>query len=85
VNTATAATVKTIRQENNNDEGYNGDGNHDGRLAVRFGGATVLLARRKKRKVCTKYGNSMRHFLMQLIKKKIYCVVPFVGCGLSSM
>jgi hypothetical protein len=31
VNTATAATVKTIRRENNNDEGYNGDGNHDGR------------------------------------------------------
>ncbi|WJX47231.1 hypothetical protein P8452_33947 [Trifolium repens] len=49
VNTATAATVKTIRRENNNDEGCNGDGNHDGRdnlfrlwcwrqLAVRFGG-----------------------------------------------
>jgi hypothetical protein len=31
VNTATTATVKTIRRENNNDEGYNGDGNHDGR------------------------------------------------------
>jgi hypothetical protein len=45
-----------IRRENNNDEGYNGDGNHTNRdslirlwcwqqLAVRFGGAAVFLAR----------------------------------------